>query len=504
MRLARSASGGDPRLFGSTYCGQARAGDEIGRNGCGRTIARAQAADDRGTSVYSRGSYLMTWSGWLFVVVLIGVAYFYVRHVGVNLSLTSVFLGLLLVFHGPMYLYYTRVFGPDTDFFDQILAAAPGRPVIQTLDVALGLCLACVCAGVWVANRAYRVSDVNVRSAVADWGGRELAMSADEARRLRSMVIACSVAMLPFVLLDAQIGKIAQFLSSDLDTAEKMAFRREEGGSGYYVYNLALSTIFSFALFAGLAGSRIWRGSIGWIIKPTAILFGLILLAKIATLSKAPAVIFFLQCASVFVMARSLRLKGSVLLLLVVAAAAGFTLMTFAAVPNLEGLSFALEFVFYRTFMVVNEGLLEYFSAIPNVIDFSWGAHLSWVGSLLQITPEPPTYLLVGAVHRAEIGSTTTVMFLGDAWADFAWPGIVVSAIAAGFIVRALDIKLILQRGRSVAAVAGLAIGQYGVFTALNTSLQTALVTGGLAFILLFARLLDGARFSSSAAVKGA
>ncbi len=441
----------------------------------------------------------MTWSGWLFVATMCVVGAFYLRYVGISLSLSSLLLGLLLLFHGPMYLYYTRVFGPETDFFEQILAAAPGQPVIQTLDLALALCLTCVAIGVRLADRAYRVDGRRVRQATVGWGTAPIELSIDDARRLQRIMLGCIVVMLPFVLLDGQLAKVREFFTADLSAAEKVDFRREEGGSSFYFYNLLLSTFFSFVLFAGLAAWRLWHGRRAWVVAPLLVLAALVFLGKAATLSKAPAVILLLQCAAVVVMARTLRLNGRVVALLVLMAGAGFTLMTFVAVPDLDGLSIALEFVFYRTFMVVNEGLLEYFSAIPHVLDFSWGSQLSWIGALLQTDPQPPTYLLVGAVHRDIFGSTTTVMFLGDAWADFSWFGVVVVSVGAGFVVRALDIKLILQRGRSVGTIAAMAVGQYGVFTALNTSLQTALVTGGLAFVLAFASLISPRRRSYAA-----
>ena len=140
--------------------------------------------------------------------------------------------------------------------------------------------------------------------------------------------------------------------------------------------------------------------------------------------------------------------------------------------------------------MVVNECLVEYFSAIPYVIDYKWNPLPGWLTGETKLA----TYWLVGEVHRGIIDSTTTVMFLGDAWADLAWLGVVLASFFMGGLVRFLDIKLILQRGPSIFTIAALALAHHGIFVALNTSLQTAMLTGGLLFVLPLSYLLSARR----------
>jgi hypothetical protein len=82
-------------------------------------------------------------------------------------------------------------------------------------------------------------------------------------------------------------------------------------------------------------------------------------------------------------------------------------------------------------------------------------------------------------------------MFLGDAWADLAWLGVVLASLFMGGLVRFLDIKLILQRGPSLFTIAALALAHQGIFVAFNTSLQTAMLTGGLLFVLPLSYLLS-------------
>lgn len=165
-------------------------------------------------------------------------------------------------------------------------------------------------------------------------------------------------------------------------------------------------------------------------------------------------------------------------------------LMAIVANPALTGLLEVLNFLFYRAFMVVNEGLVEYFSAIPYVIGHTWNLLPSWLKPQHNLA----TYWAVAEVHRGMPGSTTTVMFLGDAWADLAWLGVVLASLVLGGLARFLDIKLILQRDPGIFTIAALGLAHNGVFFALNTSLQTAMLSGGLFLVLPLFYLLSDRR----------
>ena len=95
-------------------------------------------------------------------------------------------------------------------------------------------------------------------------------------------------------------------------------------------------------------------------------------------------------------------------------------------------------------------------------------------------------------MHRGVLASTTSVMFLGDAWADWAWLGVIVFPFAMGFMVRMLDIKLIVRAGKSVGTIAALGLGHFGIFVALTRALESVLLTGGFLFLPAFAWLISG------------
>ena len=432
------------------------------------------------------------WTLWTLYAALgitVGVMW---RRVGLNLSLTSLLLGLLLLFHGPAYVYYTRTWGPKTDFYDTILSAAKGHDVLPTLDLALAMTFVFVCIGVIAVDMLSHVSVRRWRSALDRWGATTASVSTGERRRVMLVSAVLMVCfLLPFVFIDGQLPKVLNYFTSDLGEFEKIALRREGGGSDFYLYNLLLATLLPFIAFC-LFALLVLRASParGW----AWLFIAMVALGKAATLSKAPLAVFALQCAVVWLMLRKLTLSLRVVAVLTLLATLLFVLMSFVANPTIEGLTLVFEFLFYRVFMIVNEGLLEYFAAIPYVIDHSWGTQVSWIAALFQSEPRLPTYWLVGEVHRGMLGSTTTVMFMGDAWADFSWVGVAVTAFLAGAVVRWIDIQLIVRRGKTIASIAGLALGQFGLFIALSTAFQTALLTGGLAFAVPLVGLLTGTR----------
>lgn len=411
-----------------------------------------------------------------------GAAALLVKRIGVNLSLASVLVSFLLLFHGPAYLYYTRVYGPDTDFFDVIISAAKGIDVLPTLDVALSLTFGFVCAGILFVDLATRTRVRAWRRALRDWEAAPVVVDAVSRRRLLvAAAVLGGALLLPFVFIDGQLPKVLEYFTSDLGEFEKIALRREGGGSAFYLYNLALGNVIPFVAFGlfAMVRERV-RGVKAW-----ALCFiVLVAVGKAATLSKAPLAIFVLQGAIVWLMLRRLTLSWRVVLLLGVGATLLFLAMAWIANPSGEELAIVLQFLFYRVFMIVNESLLEYFAAIPHVIAHSWGTQSSWIAALFQSEPRLPTYWLVGEVHRGTLGSTTTVMFMGDAWADFAWGGVVVTSFLAGALTRWIDVQLIVKRGKTVPCVAGIALGHFGLFIALSTSLETAMLTGGLLLIV--------------------
>ncbi|MBW9051547.1 O-antigen polymerase [Rhizobium mesosinicum] len=421
------------------------------------------------------------WTSLVFSVAVALSAVFYFRRIGVSFTISSLLLGLMLVLHGPLYLYYTRVWGPKTKFFEKILSAAPYEDVIATLDVALALSFCCICVGIALSDKVFGVNYQQMREAIGNWSLQTVRVSKGFSERLQIIAAIGVLVLAFFIVIENSIPQVITYFQSDAGEFEKIAMRREFGGSHFYLLNLFNSNLFpfvAFCCFVALRERSIW-------LRPVALAFiAVVLFEKAATLSKAPLAIFILQLMVIEHLRRSLQVRLSAALGFIVICIVLFGAMTAVAIREISGVGETLDFLFYRVFMIVNESLLEYFAAIPGVLPHSWGSQFSWLVSFLQSESSPPTYLLIGAVHRGVMGSTTTAMFIADAWADFSWAGVLVVSLLAGFFARWLDIELIIKRGKTAATISGLALGHYGVFIMLSTALQTAMVTGGLILVV--------------------
>ena len=426
----------------------------------------------------------MDWTLAVTAISMLFAGIFLCAYVGLNWSLSSILLALLLLLHGPAYIYYIKVWGPASGYLDFVLTVSAGQPVIETVNIALAIMFAGVCFGIFLADFLAQNRPAKMEKAIDQWKPEAILFDSKDRQKIRLMILAVTVLMVPFLVFDNQIGNVIVYFGTLGGETEKIDLRRQYGGSSIYLYNLLTSNFVPFLAFCGLAAMKLgkWKGTL---LLVTFV--ALIMLAKLAALSKGPFAILLIQFGVVIAMTRSIRLSAKKLLLilgLVIATFVGMVLLVNAG-QEMEGLVF--DILIYRSLMIPNESIVEYFSAIPYVLDFTWGGQISWLATLFQSEPKLPTYWLVGEVHRGSLGSTTTAMFLADAWADFSWFGVVGFPILAGACVRAIDIKLLTVGRPTVWKLGALAMGHFGLYVAMNTSFTTALLTGGLMFAVPFA-----------------
>lgn len=449
----------------------------------------------------------------ILLTAMTGMLILWVRIVGINLSLSSVMMGGLLTLHGPAYIYYTRSWGPgdsfmrnlyersntigesintiseSINFFDYVLSFAQGRAVIAELDLALALLFVCFSVGLLLADHLLGNNPTRMRQGLDDWGRvSQYSLAPQWLPWVASALAMVAAVALAVALQEDQAGKVARYIQFNLGELEKIAMRNALGGSAHYLYNLALAAFLPLLAFWALL---LMPQSPRLIVPLALFLFALVLLGKLATLSKAPPVFFLIQLIALALVCRKLQLSPKRVLALTALSLALLVVMSFVANANLHGLHNALIFLFYRIFMIPNESLVEYFSAIPSVIEHTAGRDFRWLSALLHTDSLPATYARVADVFRDTKGvSTTNAMFLADAWAGFSFAGVGAVGFFAGFALRTIDIILIVRLGKSAATVAALTAGLYGVFVALSTAFQTALLTGGLLLLVPFALIV--------------
>jgi hypothetical protein len=449
--------------------------------------------------------------------------WFYVRP---TLSLSSTALGLLLVFHGPAYWYYSRswalekgfffdlyrtfgsssgttkegTFGSSSGttkeelgglgFYDRLLAAAKDPNVIQNLDLALSLTLLACCAGIWATDKVLGYTRHAHERALRDW--MKTSFLPVKSTQQRLLVVLAGVAvlfMVSFLIRDEQLTKIHTYFFTSASEFDKIAMRRSMGGSQSYLFNLMLSTLLPFVAFVFWTWWREGGGKgIGWL---AVLVILLVITAKAATLSKAPPAVFVLQLLVLEVARKSLSFDKRQLAALSFASVLLFSAMTFVANSDLSGVSESLTFLFYRLLMIPNESLLEYFAVFPSQLPHTMGLDIRWLAKLMGTEPMQSNFWRVAELLRGESGSATTAMYMADAWAAFSWAGVVGASFLFGCLIRWIDIQLLVKRARSCVTLAGLGLGHYGIFIGMSTALQTSLLTGGLLLVVPMVVLLE-------------
>ena len=361
--------------------------------------------------------------------------------------------------------------------FEKILANLDAEVVLERLNFALAACFVFVILGMETISLASPRSFAYAWRTLRQWSILPLSSRYRPDPVLFLLMVVIILGFLAVTLMDSQISRILDFVSSQGSEFEKIALRREFGGSQWYLYNLLLSSIAPFFCLVCLVlgyKRRNYRIALSGLILTILTVIG-----KLATLSKAPVVVFVVQMMLAWILVRQKSVSRKTTLWLAGIAFAGLSLVTAIAIPNLE-IQQIPEFLYYRIFMVSNEVLLEYFAAIPEQIPHTWGTQIGLVASLLGNSGDfIPNYSAVSAVTRGSYASTSTAMFIADAWGDFSWFGVIVFSFLAGAIVKGIDIYA-LRRGKTDEGVAIIVAGYYGVFTALSTSLTTAMLTGGL------------------------
>ena len=422
---------------------------------------------------------IFDFSSLIFLIACAGALAFYFFYVKINLSGTSVLFGMLLLLNGPALYYFLEYYALEKMLRSLHLASIYDVDIVGHLEIAMTLMFLFLCLGIYLCDRILKNSNREFKIAISGWKYQSVEKS--QARILWLGIIVLGV-LIVFTVIGNHVEKVIEYLFSDLSYREKIELRQDNTDPGY-IYRLLMANALPAAAIMLVAQSYLQKQHypIYYILTTCVVLA--VLLGKAAMFSKAPPVIFMLQLCVALFLVRSLFISKVKFIILGTIATIFAALMTTIALPQLESATSILRFLSYRVFMVPNEALLEYFAAIPQIIDHSWGSQFSWIFRFQSETPLKPTYILVAEALRCVPGSTSPAMFIADAWADFSWYGVIVASLVCGAIFRLADYFLIIRLGRSVAAVTGLSIMHFAAFTAISTSLQTAMLTGGMYLI---------------------
>jgi hypothetical protein len=162
----------------------------------------------------------------------------------------------------------------------------------------------------------------------------------------------------------------------------------------------------------------------------------------------------------------------------------GVILAAMIAIPQLKSPDL-LEWLGYRFFEVNNEVIYQTFYVYPRYLPHTWGMNIGLVHNLFGSGDLLSAHSRVANFFGAD-GATFDSFFIGDAWVDFSYGGVLVMSLVVGYVVKTVDI-FVMSLGKTPLCLALLGSGMYGLFQLQVTSAFTAFLSGGLVFIPLLA-----------------
>ena len=167
----------------------------------------------------------------------------------------------------------------------------------------------------------------------------------------------------------------------------------------------------------------------------------------------------------------------------------GVVLSLMLVLPQLDAPGI-LEWLGYRFFEVNNEVVYQTFYVYPHYLPHTWGMNIGLVHALFGSGELLSAHNRVASFFGSE-GATFDSFFIGDAWVDFSYGGVLAMSLVVGFVVKTIDM-FVLSLGKTPLCVALLGSGMYGLFQLQVTSAFTAFLSGGLVLIPLMASISTG------------
>ena len=407
------------------------------------------------------------------------------------ITAVSMLLSFLLLLYGPAYLVFMLYYNQSSPIYRELAKSPYFEEATISLNLSLSiLYLGCV-IGIELAERIAGLRNERLSSALEGWNAQLL----EGAPRFGYLLIVVNLGLAAFMIwVSIQENHLA-IISGYLGTASSQMARSEyrllHAGSNFYFYRILINSIAPFFLIWGILEGRLNRNYL--LLTLSCALFFLTLFGRMETLSKAPVALLFVQLGLATLLCFRNRPRWQVVIGAFVATTALFYPLIEFTIPETISQGTAVEFFLWRTFFISNEVLLEYFNAIPYYLPHTWGSNIRPIALLLSMEFRP-AYDDVSLLWHGKTGSTSNSMFIADAWADFSFVGVAVSSILAGTVCSLIDVVFV-SRGKSAITIAILACSFVGIVDLMIGSVQSAMLSGGLATVPLI--LLSISRLSN-------
>ena len=403
-------------------------------------------------------------------IVLVGVALYVWYREPPRILMTPLMLMSFFVLYGAGNIIY--------------FAGADTNPVVhEAVTVSLILMWISLIAGIELARSCTPELGAQFRRVTRGWKLAAIADRHEGDNLLIWIGVATAAYLLGVFLYLGKPSQLLQFVSLQ-SAADKVKYRHDYGAEGNYLYHTLTAAVAPFLSFLLLVKGIAFRRRV--VLAVSLLICAAVLAGEIGTFQKSPWVVYLLQLIVVGQLMRGLEFGVGRALILSIVTLSGVVLAVRIALPQIDWAD-VMEWLGYRFFAVNNEGIYQTFYVYPNYLPHTWGMNIGLIQSIFETGDFLPAYSRVASLFGAE-GATFDVFFIGDAWVDFSYGGVVVIALLVGFVVKALDI-FAMSLGKSPIAIALLGSGIYGLFQLQVNSAFTAFLSGGLILIPLITLL---------------
>jgi hypothetical protein len=358
-----------------------------------------------------------------------------------------------------------------------------GAETIPEVHRAVTLCLIFmwifVLAGIELARAWTARSSARFALVTRTWKSAPITDRHDSDRLLIAIGLLTAAYLIGVFLYLGKPGQILEFVSLQ-SASDKVKYRHDFGADGGYIYQTLLACVAPFLSFLYFIKGAVTK-------RPRVFAVGLLICAvvlagKIGTFQKSPWVVYLLQLIVVWQVVRSLQFGLGRALMLAIVTVGGVVLAVAIALPQIDWPDL-FEWLSYRFFEVNNEGIYQTLYVYPHYLPHTWGMNIGLVHSIFENGDMVPAYSRVASLFGAE-GATFDAFFIGDAWVDFSYGGVIVISLLVGFLVKLIDVFTI-NLGKTPLTIALIGSGMYGLFQLLVNSAFTAFLSGGLVIIPL-------------------
>ena len=410
---------------------------------------------------------------YLHALCLVGIAIYIWQREPPRLLLVPLMLISFLVLYGVGNIIY--FVGADT--VPDVRFAVTLSLILMWVGVVAGIELARASAPALAAQ-----SDRVIRG----WKSEVLSDRATADQLLAAVGVLAALFILAMFLGLGKPAQILNFLS--LESAhDKLKYRAELSGQGGYVYHTLIASIAPFLSFLllvkGIVSKQRYLVAIGLMVG-VAVFAG-----KLGTFHKVPWLVYILQLMVVFQAMRRLEVGVGRILIFLFVLLVGTVLGAIIAIPELDSVSI-FAWLGYRFFEINNEVIYQTFYVYPHYLPHTWGMNIGLVHTLFGSGDLLSAHSRVANFFGSD-GATFDSFFIGDAWVDFSYGGVIIMALVVGFAVKGVDI-FVTSLGKTPLAVALLGSGMYGLFQLQVTSAFTAFLSGGLILIPLLVLVASG------------